>query len=209
MGSHFASFLALSIVLIVVPGPDMALVARNALVGGRRAGIATSVGAATGLCLWTLAASGGLAALLRASQPAFLALRLAGGAYLIYLGARALWACVRGDGGESAQRLRRGELRSSVSLRQGLLSNLSNPKIAVFFTSFLPQFVPGDHAQLSGLLTLGFVFCVLTLLWLTAYSIVVARAGDVLRRPRIRRALEGFTGTVLVAFGLKLATEHR
>ena len=147
--------------------------------------------------------------MLRASEPAFLALRLVGGAYLVYLGVRALWEAFRRGEREIARRLRHGETRSSVSLRQGLLSNLSNPKIAVFFTSFLPQFVPHDHARFLALLTLGLVFSAMTLLWLTAYSIVVARAGDVLRRPRIRRALAGLTGTVLVGFGLRLAAERR
>ena len=96
MTAHLWPFLVLSAILIVVPGPDMALVARNALVGGRRAGMATSAGSAAGLCVWTLAASVGLAALLRASEPAFLALRVAGAAYLLYLGARALWTAFRG-----------------------------------------------------------------------------------------------------------------
>ncbi len=207
MTAHFASFLALSALVIVAPGPDMALVARNALVGGRRAGIATGVGSATGLCVWTLAASVGLAALLRASEPAFLALRIVGGAYLIVLGTRSLWAAIRGAAAESV-RPGRGSVRSRVALRQGLLSNLANPKIAVFFTSFLPQFVPGGQPAFFSLLTLGLVFCAMTLAWLTVYSALVARAGDVLRRSRIRRALEALTGTVLVAFGLRLATER-
>jgi threonine/homoserine/homoserine lactone efflux protein len=207
--THLWSFLVLSAILILVPGPDMALVARNALVGGRRAGMATSTGSAAGLCLWTLAASVGLAALLRASEPAFLALRIAGAAYLLYLGARALWTAVRGDGGGDVERLRPREITSRVALRQGLLSNLANPKIAVFFTSFLPQFVPNPHAAFLSLLSLGLVFSAMTLTWLCGYSIAVARAGDVLRRSRIRRALEGVTGTVLVAFGLRLATERR
>jgi threonine/homoserine/homoserine lactone efflux protein len=205
---NLASFVALAAVVILAPGPDMALVARNALVGGRRSGIATGVGSATGLCIWTLAASLGLAALLRASEPAFLALRLVGGAYLIVLGARSLWAAAHGRAGDGARPVR-GEVRSRVSLRQGLLSNLANPKIAVFFTSFLPQFVPGPHPAFAALLSLGFLFCAMTLLWLTVYGTLVARAGDVLRRSRIRRALEAVTGTVLLGFGLRLATERR
>lgn len=209
MTAHLASFLVLSAILIVVPGPDMALVARNALIGGRRAGIATSAGSAAGLCVSTVAASVGLAALLRPSEPAFLALRLIGAAYLFYLGARALWTAVRGDGDDHVERLGRRDIASRVALRQGLLSNLANPKIAVFFTSFLPQFVPNSHAAFPSLLMLGFVFSAMTLLWLCAYSALVARAGDVLRRSKVRRALEGLTGTVLVAFGLRLATEHR
>ena len=150
-------FLGLSIVLIVVPGPDMALVARNALAGGRRSALATGTGVAAGLAIWTLAASAGLAALLRASEPAFLAVRLVGGCYLVYLGGRALVAAVRAgrDGAGTAGAQRTRAARATVALRQGLFSNLANPKIAVFFTSFLPQFMPAGRASLAGLLLLG------------------------------------------------------
>ena len=93
---------------------------------------------------------------------------------------------------------------------QGLLSNLGNPKMAAFFTSLLPQFAPGGgDASFLGLLALGLLFCAMTLLWLSAYAVAVARAGDVLRRTGIRRALDAVTGAVLVAFGLRLATERR
>ena len=94
----------------------------------------------------------------------------------------------------------------AVAFRQGVLSNLGNPKMAVFFSSLLPQF---GGTSFASLLALGLVFCTLTLVWLTAYAVVVARAGDVLRRPRIRRALDAITGVVLTAFGIRLATERR
>ena len=196
-------FLAVSALLIVAPGPDMALVARNALVAGTRGGILTSCGSVTGLVIWTLAASAGVAALLRASEPAFLALKIVGAAYLVFLGAQALRAAWRRDEGTAAPRA-----RSRRFYRQGLVSNLGNPKIAVFFTSFLPQFAPAG-ASFFALLALGVVFSLMTLAWLLGYGVVVARAGDVLRRPRVRRALEGATGVVLIGFGVRLATEHR
>jgi threonine/homoserine/homoserine lactone efflux protein len=144
-----------------------------------------------------VAASAGLAALLRASEPAFLAVRLAGAAYLVYLGVQTL--------------LRRGEahLRPGGSarraFRQGLLSNLGNPKMAVFFMSLLPQFATSFSTGLA----LGLVFCAMTFVWLTGYAVAVAKAGHVLRRPRVRRALDRVTGAVLVAFGLRLAAEAR
>ncbi len=196
-------FLAVSALLIVAPGPDMALVARNSLVAGARGGILTSLGSATGLVIWTLAASAGVAALLRASEPAFLALKIVGAAYLVFLGVQALRAAWRRDGGAAPVRT-----RSRRFYRQGLVSNLGNPKIAVFFTSFLPQFAPAG-ASFFALLALGLLFSLMTLAWLVGYSLVVARAGDVLRRPRVRRALEGLTGAVLIGFGARLATEHR
>jgi threonine/homoserine/homoserine lactone efflux protein len=89
-----------------------------------------------------------------------------------------------------------------------MLSNLGNPKIAVFFTSFLPQFTTSEASFLA-LLVLGLLFCAMTFVWLVGYGAVVAKAGDVLRRPRVRRTLEGLTGAVLIAFGVRLATEQR
>ena len=90
------------------------------------------------------------------------------------------------------------------SFRQGLLSNLGNAKMAIFFTSLLPQF----GMSFASMLALGFVFCALTFVWLTAYSVAVARAGDVLRRPRVRRIVDAVTGTALAAFGVRIAVER-
>ena len=96
-----------------------------------------------------------------------------------------------------------------VALRQGAICNLGNPKIAIFFTSFLPQFTRGDHPSFTALLLLALAFSAIGLSWLSLYNLVLAKAGDFLRRPRPRRVLEGVTGTVLVAFGARLAAEHR
>jgi threonine/homoserine/homoserine lactone efflux protein len=210
MGIDLAGFLGISALLIVAPGPDMVLVARNTLRGGRRGGIATGVGVTLGLLVWTVAASVGLAALLRASEPAFIGLKIVGSLYLVYLGVRSLWdAFRRTAAGGPGERRRRAARSSWVALREGLISNLGNPKIAVFFTSFLPQFVPGKHPSFFALLVLGLLFGALGLAWLTTYSILVARAGDVLRRASIRRALDGLTGMVLIGLGARLALERR
>jgi threonine/homoserine/homoserine lactone efflux protein len=194
---HALAFFGVSAVVIVTPGQDTALTIRNTLLGGRVSGIFTAAGVATGQAFWTLAASLGLAALLSASEPAFLAVRLAGAAYLIYLGLQTLF------GSRSA---RKRSPSGRGAFRQGLISNLGNPKMAVFFTSLLPQFGGGSFATL---LLLGLVFCSMTLAWLTCYAVAVARAGDFLRRPRIRRILDTVTGAVLVAFGIRLAAETR
>jgi threonine/homoserine/homoserine lactone efflux protein len=203
--AHLAAFLGVSIVVIVVPGQDTALTIRNTLVGGRRSGALTAVGVSAGQACWTLAASAGVVALLRASEPAFLALRLAGAAYLVILGMQALAAALRGrlDAGLLAGSGARG-LTPRAAFRQGLLSNLGNPKMAVFFTSLLPQF----GSSFAWLAALGLVFCTLTVVWLSAYAVVVARAGDFLRRARVRRWIEGLTGAVLVTLGLRLAAER-
>jgi threonine/homoserine/homoserine lactone efflux protein len=205
---HVAAFLAVSVVVIVTPGPDTALTIRNTLAGGRRAGVFTALGVAAGQATWTLATSGGLAALLLASEPAFRALRLAGAAYLVFLGLAALRAALRRDPGMAISAPRRG-IRARAALRQGLLSNLGNPKMAAFFPSLLPQFAVQGQPRFLLLLALGLTFCLMTLSWLSAYATVVAKAGDVLRRSAVRRRLEALTGAVLVALGLRLATEHR
>jgi threonine/homoserine/homoserine lactone efflux protein len=207
--TNLGAFLALSALLAIAPGPDTAITTRNALVGGRRAGLFTILGVAFGLCVWTLATAAGVAALLRASEPAFVALKVAGAIYLVLLGVQAIRAALRRPPPERAAGVVRREIPSRVALRQGALTNLGNPKIAVFFTSFLPQFTPAHHATFAGLVLLGLLFCLVGLSWLTAYVLAVARIGDFLRRPRPRRVLDGFTGAVLVGFGIRLAAERR
>jgi threonine/homoserine/homoserine lactone efflux protein len=201
--SVLAAFVGVSLLVIVVPGPDTALLVRNTLAGGRACGVCTALGVVTGLTVWTIAASAGLAAVLLASEPAFVALKVAGGLYLAYLGVETLVLAVRGDR-PAATRGR--ALSRPAAYRRGLLSNLGNPKIAVFFTSLLPQFVA--QPSFLTLLGLGLVFCSLGLVWLTTYAVVVARLGDLFRRSRARRALDALTGTILVAFGLRLAVER-
>ena len=197
------AFLAISALVIVTPGQDTALTIRNALLGGRRAALFTALGVSAGQALWAVATAAGVAALLAASEPVFVALRLAGAAYLIWLGVQALVAALRRKNPEFVHECT--NFRARVALRQGLVSNLGNPKMAVFFLSLLPQF----GSSFGALLALGLVFSCLTLVWLTAYGAAVARAGDLLRRSRVRRALDAAVGVVLVALGLRIAGEAR
>ena len=197
-------FLLVSAVVIVTPGQDTALTIRNSLLGGRRGGISTAAGVSSGQALWAMAASVGVAAVLRASEPAFVALRLVGAAYLVFLGVRTIFSAMRGKR-DQLERTTMRRLLPRAAYRQGVFSNLGNPKMAIFFTSLLPQFA----TSFGGLLALGLVFCSLTLVWLSAYAAAVARAGDFLRRPSIRRALDLVTGAALVAFGVRLAAERR
>ena len=205
---ELAAFLSVAVIVIVTPGPDTALTIRNTLVGGRGGGMFTALGVVTGQATWALATSVGVAALLAASERAFLTVKLLGAAYLVYLGCQSLLAAVGRDSGAERPHTGRARLPAHAAYLQGVISNLGNPKMAAFFSSLLPQFAGGD-GSFSTLLALGLVFCALTLTWLTAYAVAVAKAGDVLRRPRVRRALEGLTGAVLVALGLRLATAQR
>jgi len=208
---NLVAFLGIAVLVIVTPGPDTALTIRNTLGGGRRGGLGTALGVATGQAVWTVATSAGIAALLVASTSVFATLRLAGAAYLVWLGAQALWVVSRG-GGETgpAGALGHGPpLAGRTAFRQGVLSNLGNPKMAVFFTSLLPQFAPSGRASFLSLLALGLLFCSMTLVWLAAYAAVVARAGDIVRRLGVRRAIEAVTGLALLALGTRLAFERR
>jgi threonine/homoserine/homoserine lactone efflux protein len=207
--THLGAFVAISALIAVIPGPDTAIATRNALVGGRRAGLFTIVGVAIGLAVWTLATGAGIAALLRASEPAFVALKLIGAGYLIFLGVQALWGATRRTGARGSGPIARRPIPPRQALRQGLVTNLGNPKIAVFFTSFLPQFTPAHDASFGALVLLGLLFCLMGLSWLTLYVLAIARIGDFLRRPRARQVLDGLTGMVLVGFGVRLALEHR
>jgi threonine/homoserine/homoserine lactone efflux protein len=189
------AFLLVAVVEVLSPGPDFALTVRNTLARGRSAGVGTAAGVVAGQLVWEGATVAGLAALLIASRPAFLALRLVGAAYLVWLGVEALSAVRRGAP------LRARRARGTRPFVQGLASNLGNPKMAVFFTSLLPQFGT-SFAELAGH---ALVFSALTMVWL----MLVARAGSALRVPAVRRVLDAVTGVVLIAFGARLAAGRR
>jgi threonine/homoserine/homoserine lactone efflux protein len=211
MTNSFLAFLGISILVIATPGPDTALTIRNTLLGGRQGGVFTALGVAAGQAIWGLATSLGIVALVVASEPVFIAVKLAGAAYLVVLGAQAIGQALRPGTGQvaAAGSGMRRRLAPSLAFRQGVISDLGNPKMAVFFTSLLPQFAPDGGATVAPLVGLGLVFSLLTFTWLALYAAAVARAGDVLRRPHIRRAIEGVAGTVLVALGIRIAAEHR
>jgi threonine/homoserine/homoserine lactone efflux protein len=209
MPADLAAFFAVSAVVIATPGQDTALTVKNTLAGGRRGGIFTALGVVSGQLTWALATSLGLAGLLRASESAFSVLKLVGAAYLVYLGVTTLVRAVRAHQPSALDPARPPLLSAAAAYRQGVLSNLGNPKIAVFFTSLLPQFVSGGGASFVTLIILGLLFATMTLAWLSCYAVAVEKAGNVLRRPRARRALEAVTGSVLVGLGLRLALTER
>ena len=200
---ELVGFLLVAALVIATPGQDTALTIRNTLAGARRGGVATAAGVSAGQAVWTLATSVGLAAVIAASEPVFRAVKLAGAAYLVLLGLQSLRDALRRRARPEPEVS--ANAGSSRAFRQGLLSNLGNPKMAVFFTSLLPQF---GGESFGALIALGLVFCAMTFVWLSAYAAAVAKAGDVLRRPAIRRALDALVGAVLVALGLRMASER-
>jgi threonine/homoserine/homoserine lactone efflux protein len=199
------AFLAVSMLVIAAPGPDTALTVRNSLTGGRRGGCYTALGVAAGQAVWALGTSLGLVALLLASEAVFEAVRWLGAAYLVWLGLASLWRAWRGRSDPSAAAAAATPLSPMAALRQGLLSNLGNPKMAIFFSSMLPQFAD----DFAGLAAHGLLFGGLTLLWLSCYAWLVSSARDFMRRRSIWRAIEAAMGAALVGLGLRLASEQQ
>ena len=226
--AQYAAFAGVSLAVICTPGQDTALTIRNTLAGGRHAGVATAFGVAAGQATWTVATGAGLAVVLMASAPLFFVVRLAGAAYLIYLGTRSLlrsllpihedvalsspfmgrWhARPEGQaGGAAARGSRAGEAGARGAFAQGYLSNLSNAKMVAFFVSLLPPFA-GPHPSFILLLALGFNFCLLTLAWLTAYAFAVERMRRWLGLSTVRKTMDGLLGAVLVGLGLRVGSE--
>lgn len=185
----------------------MALVLRNGVAYGRHAAVATALGITAGLLVWALAAALGIAAVLHASGTAFTVLKLAGAAYLVWLGVRALQDAWRGGLDGSSRSGPRG--RRLSPFRQGLLSNLFNPKIALVYTTLIPQFIDRGGSEIAQTFLLAGVFIAMGLVWLTGYALFVARIGALLRRPTVRRLVNAVAGTMLTALGVRLAFERR
>lgn len=205
MDDRLLAFVGVSVAVVVIPGPDMALVARNVVRHGRSAGFATSLGICTGILGWAGAASIGVSTLLATSAAAFTALKLAGAAYLIYLGIRTLRAYEASGAGDASGG---SGLPWHRAWLQGLLSALLNPKLGAFFLTLLPQFIaPGDQ-NAARALQLAVVFDLIGLAWLLMYSAMLGAIGVALNRPGPRRLMRWLTGTILVGLGARVALER-
>src|SRR5215470_16624420 len=196
MDGTFLTFLGVSVVVIVAPGPDTALTIRNTLRGGRTRGVATALGVSTGQLIWASATSVGLVAVLLASELIFRGVRLAGAGYLIWLGLQSLRAAFSGRGQHAPQVTNAERFSSRAAFAQGILNNLGNPKMAVFFASVLPQFTAPGQGMVSALVLLGVIFSAMTFAWLAAYAVALSTAGRLLRAPRAQRAIEAVSGAV-------------
>ena len=206
---HLWAFLGIAVLVILTPGPDTVMVTKNALIHGRRAALGTSLGVNTGLTIWTITAAVGVAAVVRASEVAFTTLKLIGAVYLIWLGVQAFRAAHERAGIDTTAARHGPPAGLGVGFRQGLFSNLANPKIAVFFTSLLPQFIDAHHPVVLPFLLLGGLFVLLTVVWLSGYALMAVEFGSVLGRPSVKAALDRLTGVVLIGLGIRLAFERR
>jgi len=208
--ARFGAYLAVATLLILTPGPDTALVTRNALLAGRRAASFTALGIGVGSLIWALASVLGIAVLLEESAVAFTLLKFVGAAYLGYLGLRSLITSFRRTTSATATLPEPPvtPFRKLAAFRQGLLNNLLNPKAGAIFVTALPQFIhPGDPLLRLALMLLAYEAILLS--WLTLYGYLVSRAGQSRFGTRVSTMLQGITGVVLLALGVRLAFEQR
>ena len=208
MPTHVLVYIGVVVAIALLPGPDTAVVTRNALVHGREAALGSAIGVNVGLATWTLATALGVAAILRSSAVVYDALKLGGALYLIWIGGRALWDS-RHPGDDDVRPAGPGRaIDGRGGFRQGVISNLANPKVGIFFTSLLPQFVSPHGSPLLQMLMLGAIFVTFNVLWMCSYALAAVKLADVLSRPRVKARIDRFSGLVLVGVGIRLAIER-
>jgi threonine/homoserine/homoserine lactone efflux protein len=197
-------------VLTLTPGPDMALVLRNGAGGGARAAWRTGLGCCAGISVYAAASAVGLAAVLAASATAFLAIKLVGAAYLVYLGVMALWhsrSRPRADvaAATAAAPTEPTIFQRGAAFRQGLVSNLLNPKIVLIFLTLIPQFVSPGEPPFRTTTILAATFLAMAVLWWRLFSLAIGALSRLLARDRVHTTIECVTGAVLIALGIRVA----
>ncbi|MGR0279196.1 LysE family translocator [Marinomonas dokdonensis] len=211
MLEHFQwfSFLAAIMVLTMSPGVDTIIVMRNSVTGGWRLGFLTSLGICMGLFAHATVSALGLSVILLGSAGLFTAFKLLGAAYLVYLGVQALRSAWRPKGMTFDTSKGPKALTSWGSFRQGLLSNVLNPKPIIFYMAFLPQFIDPSHSALAQSLFMASLHFIIAMVWQTFLALMVHRARVWLARPKVAQVLDGLTGVLLVGFGVRLALSQR
>ena len=212
MDARYLAFAGIAAILTITPGADMGLVAKNVLTRGRRGSFATIVGICSGLLVHATASALGLSAILAKSARAYQIVKWAGAAYLFYLGMMALGRAVRDQAPGSPGALdtsRKQHWGWWGGFSEGMLTNVLNPKVALFYLTFLPQFIaPGDPV-LRVSLFLASLHVVMGLVWLTIYSTALHKLNSKLTGGRLRRGMEALTGGLLMALGVRLVFEKR
>ncbi|MCM0626993.1 LysE family translocator [Lysinibacillus sp. OL1_EC] len=207
---NISVFLVMCILLIILPGPDTAIATKNTLTVSRKGGLQTIIGSCCGLLIHTCAAVIGLSAIIVKSAYIFAVLKYVGAVYLCYLGIKTLWT-LRTIRTQSPVVDDEGSIEHKYShqscFKQGFLTNVTNPKVAVFFLTFLPQFVDGNSGTFFPFLIMGLIYTALTMLWFIFYVYLLDRISAFMKKPSTKAVIEGLTGAILIAFGIKLALE--
>ncbi|MDN3018936.1 LysE family translocator [Paenibacillus sp. BSR1-1] len=202
---HFYLFVIMSLLFVILPGPDIGLITQNTITSGKKGGINTVIGISSGLIIHTSAAVFGLSAIFVKSALLFSIFKYVGAVYLIYLGVTSIWSSkkkkdVSGDGHQT-------KYKNKSPFRQGFLTNLLNPKIAVLFLTFFPQFLSAGMKPFLQFLMMGLTYTVLTILWSIVYVNLINYLSSWMKKPSTQRAIERISGFVVLAFGIKLAFE--
>lgn len=204
--THLLTFIILSFLLVLLPGPDYVMITKNTLRDGTSAGIRTLIGTCSALCVHTTFAVIGLSAIIVKSAFLFSTFKFLGAAYLLYLGVKALFSLRKISAGKEQVTEKTAD-NQEPNYRQGFFTNLLNPKVAVFFLSFLPQFVNSRENTCIPFITLGAIYIVITLVFFVAYILLMNRIKIVMKKESTQKAIQSVSGVVLIAFGIKLALE--
>ncbi|MFF2449728.1 LysE family translocator [Neobacillus sp. NPDC058068] len=207
MVQHFYLFVLLCIFLIILPGPDTAMATKNTLTIGKSGGFKTLFGTCCALLIHTLAAVIGLSAIIVKSAALFSIIKYIGAVYLGYLGFKTLWALRKTKAAISSESDSTPKYAQTNCFRQGFLTNLLNPKVAVFFLTFLPQFVDPGQKPLLPFLLMGVTYTLLTAIWFIPYIYLINKISSFMNKPSTQKVVQGITGAALLGFGLKLAFE--
>jgi RhtB (resistance to homoserine/threonine) family protein len=194
------------ILLILLPGPDTAIATKNTLTVGRTGGFRTMFGTCCALLIHTLAAVVGLSAIIVKSAFLFSIFKYFGAVYLVFLGIKTLWA-LRQNKTAPTEMSAESKYGNKSCFKQGFLTNLLNPKVAVFFLTFLPQFVSSGSPSFIPFLIMGITYTLLTAVWFLFYIYLLNQIRTFMKKPRTQMWMEGITGTILIGFGVKLALE--
>ena len=208
MPVHLLVYMGVVVAIALLPGPDTAVVTKNALIHGRDAALGSAIGVNIGLAVWTVATALGVAAIVRSSATVYDVLKLIGALYLIWIGARTLWDSRSSRRGATTGAAAGRTIDGRGGFLQGVISNLANPKVGIFFTSLLPQFVSPHGSALLQMLMLGGIFIAFNVFWMCSYALAAVRLSHVLSRARVKAAIDRVSGLVLVGVGIRLAIER-
>lgn len=204
---NFYLFVLMCIFLIILPGPDTAITTKNTVTVGSIGGLKTALGICCALLIHTSAAVLGLSAIIVKSALLFSFFKYVGAVYLIYLGAKTLWSLKKKEVAASVEMNTKRQFVNKSCFKQGFLTNILNPKVAVFFLTFLPQFVDTGSNTFLPFLIMGITYTVLTAVWFLLYVYLINQISAFMKKPKTQNIIEGITGTILIGFGIKLALE--
>jgi RhtB (resistance to homoserine/threonine) family protein len=207
MMENFFLFVLMCVLLILLPGPDFAIVTKNTVTRGKFGGMKTALGTCCALLIHTTAAILGLSALIVKSAFLFSIFKYVGAIYLIYLGIKTFWSLRKKKDEVEVEFVQEGTLSNTSCFKQGFLTNILNPKVALFFLTFFPQFVNTSSDTFMPFLIMGITYTILTALWFVFYIYLIDHISAFIKNARTQKVIEGITGAILIGFGLRLALE--